>query len=51
MGESITLQQRSLKVDVPLSSFATFLLFEQHVKSKFELEAAVSVSCTLKIEL
>lgn len=44
MGESITLQRRSLKVNVQLSSFATFVLFEQHVKSKFELDAAVSES-------
>lgn len=44
MGERITLQRRSLKVEVQLSSFATFLLFEQHVKTKFELEAAVSAS-------
>lgn len=41
MGENITLQRRSLKVDVQLSSFATFVLFEKHVESKFELKAGV----------
>lgn len=41
MGEKITLQQRSLKVELQLSSFATFPLFEKHVASKFELEPGV----------
>lgn len=50
MGESITLQRRSLKVDVQLSSFATFVLFEQHVKSKFDLTGAVSAG-QVEIEL
>lgn len=44
MGEKITLQRRSLKVDVQLSAFATFSIFEKHVASKFELETEVSLS-------
>ncbi|CAM9801347.1 unnamed protein product [Pylaiella littoralis] len=38
MGENITLQRRSSKVDIQLSSFATFVLFKKHVESKFELQ-------------
>eukprot|EP00903_Cladosiphon_okamuranus_P018047 g16608.t1 len=45
MRESIiTLQRRSLKVDVQLSSFATFHLLEKHVKSKFDLEASFVIA-------
>lgn len=42
MGDSITLQRRSLKVDVELSSFKTFALFEKHVESKFDVKQGVS---------
>lgn len=41
MGDSITLQRRSSKVDIQLSSFQTFALFEKHVESKFDLEEGV----------
>ncbi|CAM9825307.1 unnamed protein product [Scytosiphon promiscuus] len=44
MGEKITLQRRSLKVDIQLSSFATFPAFESHVASKFELEAGFVIT-------
>lgn len=41
MGESITLQRRNLKVEVQLSSFDTFAVFEKHIKSKFDLDDGV----------
>lgn len=39
MGERITLQRRGSKAEFQLSSFATFSLFEKHVKSKLEVDS------------
>ncbi|CAM9694192.1 unnamed protein product [Ectocarpus sp. 12 AP-2014] len=44
MGEKITLQRRGSKAEIQLSSFATFSLFEKHVKSEFGVEVD-AVSC------
>ncbi|CAM9172184.1 unnamed protein product, partial [Ectocarpus sp. 12 AP-2014] len=39
MGERITLQRRGSKAEFQLSSFATFALFEKHIKSKMEVDS------------
>lgn len=42
MGEAITLQRRSSKIDVHLTSFASFSAFEKYIGGKFGLKDEVS---------
>lgn len=41
MGELVTLQRHSTKIDVQLEPLATFEAFEKHVGAKFELADGV----------